>query len=365
MKKYVYEPIKLQGERVWRTYVGGKEIGRLHGDLEEEDGHFPEEWMFSVTQARNAGREGVEEGICKLDEDSTLALKELIEAYPCEMLGSKHIEQWGISTGVLIKIIDSLERLTIQVHPDKEKAKRLFDSSFGKTECWYILGTRDDIGEKPCIYLGFKEGISKEQWIRCFDEQNIDKMLSLLNQIEVNMGETYLVKGGVPHAIGSGCLVMEIQEPTDYTVRVERITPSGFKIADSMCHQGLGFQTMFECFDYTGMSLETVKKAYYRNEDVKEWKFGKKRQLIGYEDTPCFQIEQLEISGSCRLEGDGIFACLYVLSGQGKLKSETREYMLKGNDQFFIPAVSREYSIICSENNPICILLMRGPRVME
>ena len=365
MKKLVYEPIKLRGERVWRTYIGGREIGFLHGDVSTVDGHFPEEWMFSVTQAHNAGREEKEEGVCKLDGDRAFSLKELIEAYPLEMLGREHMERWGTSTGVLIKIIDSLERLTVQVHPDKEKAERLFHRPFGKTECWHILGTRDDIGENPCIYLGFKEGIRKEQWVRCFENQNTDKMLSLLNRIEVKAGETYLVKGGVPHAIGSGCLIVEIQEPTDYTVRVERVTPSGFEIADSMCHQGLGFQTMFECFDYDGMSLEAVREAYCKEPEEKAWEFGRRRQLIGYSDTPCFQMEWLEISHSCQLKGDGLFSCLYVLSGQGTLKSETQEYALKRNDQFFIPAVSLAYSITCSDENPVCILLMRGPETVR
>ena len=365
MKKLVYEPIKLKGERVWRTYIGGREIGHLHGDMDATDGHFPEEWMFSVTHARNAGREEMEEGISRLDGDRSLSLKKLIEAYPHEMLGREHVKRWGTSTGVLIKIIDSLERLTIQVHPDKEKAEKLFHSPFGKTECWHILGTRDDIGENPCIYLGFKEGIRKEHWIRCFEDQDTDEMLRLLNRIDVNSGETYLVKGGVPHAIGSGCLIVEIQEPTDYTVRVERVTPSGFNIADSMCHQGLGFQTMFECFDYVGMSLQAGREAYCKKPEEKKWEFGRRRKLIGYGDTPCFQIEQLEVGSSCQFKGDGLFSCLYVLSGQGILKSKTQEYTLKRNDQFFIPAASLAYSITCSDESPISILLMRGPETVR
>lgn len=53
----------------------------------------------------------------------------------------------------------------------------------------------------------------------------------------------------MPHAIGAGCFLVEIRAPTD-TIRVERTTPSGFAVADSMCHQGLGFEKMFECFHY-------------------------------------------------------------------------------------------------------------------
>ena len=53
---------------MWRTYTGGREIGRIHGEQGAKDGHFPEEWMFSTTRALNAGREEIEEGICRLDK---------------------------------------------------------------------------------------------------------------------------------------------------------------------------------------------------------------------------------------------------------------------------------------------------------
>ena len=113
----------------------------------------------------------------------------------------------GGNLGILVKLIDSNERLTIQVHPNNQKAKELFNSEFGKTESQHILATRD---KETFIYLGFKKGISKEYFIKCFKEQKIDEMLNCLNKIKVKSGETYLVKGGILHAIGSGCLILEI-----------------------------------------------------------------------------------------------------------------------------------------------------------
>ena len=62
-------------------------------------------------------------------------------------LGKKLAEKYG-TTGVLIKMLDSLERLTVQVHPDKEYARTVFNSAFGKTESWYVLNTREINGEK-------------------------------------------------------------------------------------------------------------------------------------------------------------------------------------------------------------------------
>jgi len=47
-----------------------------------------------------------------------------------------------------------------------------------------------------------------------------------------------MIYGGVPHAIGSGCFLMEVQEPTDYTMRVEKMTPGGMTMSDELIHQG-------------------------------------------------------------------------------------------------------------------------------
>lgn len=157
-------------------------------------------------------------------------------------------------------------------------------------------------------------------------------------------------------------MIIEIQEPTDYTIRVEKVTPSGFRIDDRMCHQGLGFEKMFDCFSYCGMSEDEVRGHFgIRAEDV-EWSQGIKRRIIGYKDTPCFQIERMDVKGACSFQGDGVYGCLYVLSGKGILKSSVHEYTVGINDQFFIPAVSGEYTITSTGNEPVSLLMMRGPQ---
>jgi len=224
------KPIKLATSRAWRTYLGGSMISKLHG-VPGEDDHFPEEWLMSVVAARNSGREHIVEGISRV-EATGQTLAELIDASPSELLGVHHTDKYGKSLGVLVKLLDAAERLTLQVHPTRECAKKLFDSEFGKAECWHIIGEREIKGEKPCIYIGFKEGITREHWKHCFDEQDIPAMLDCLHRIEVKTGDTFIIRGGVPHGIGAGCFLVEIQEPTDYTVRTERITPSGLAVAD-------------------------------------------------------------------------------------------------------------------------------------
>ena len=323
-------PIKLSAAKAWRTYLGGSMIDALHGMEGTEDTHFPEEWIMSTTSARNAGRENIQNEGMSMEESTGKFLKNLIDACPEKMLGKAHLNAHGATTGVLIKLIDSAERLSIQVHPNKEMARQWFQSDYGKTECWHILGGREIDGEKPCIYFGFKEGITKEYWKKVFDGQDIPAMLNCLHKIEVTPGDTWLIKGGVPHAIGAGCFLMEIQEPTDYTIRTERSTPSGFQIADSMCHQGIGFENMFECFLYDGKPEEDIRKEFCIPQ--------KGNVLVGYADTKCFQLEKLDVDTMAEMNPKEVFSGIYVLEGNGSLESDGACWEIKKGDQFFIPA---------------------------
>ena len=347
-------PIKLSEAKAWRTYLGGSMIDELHGIMDNEDTHFPEEWIMSTTAARNAGREHIRNEGMSVAEDSGRYLKELIEWCPEEMLGKAHYDKYGANTGVLIKLIDSAERLSIQVHPDKEMAKKWFHSDYGKTECWHILGGREINGEKPCIYFGFKEGITRKYWKTVFDEQDIPKMLECLHKIEVVPGDTWLIKGGIPHAIGAGCFLMEIQEPTDYTIRTERTTPSGFQIVDSMCHQGIGFDNMFECFLYDGKPETEIKKEFCipRKGNV----------LVGYENTNCFQLECMDVCTEIYVASEAVFSGIYILEGNGILAYDGGNWKMKKGDQFFIPA---GVSYIVKAEEKLKVARYFGPTIPE
>ena len=144
--------------------------------------------------------------------------------------------------GVLTKLIDSAERLTLQVHPDKPTALRLFRASTARPSAGHPQRPSRERRKSPCIYYGFQPDATRARWEALFHAQDIPGMLAGMQKYPVHPGDTILIEGGMPHAIGAGCFLVEIQEPTDYTIRVERTTPSGFAVADSMCHQGLGFE---------------------------------------------------------------------------------------------------------------------------
>ena len=252
---------KLLANRVRRTYLGGGRIDAFCGaPADMSDGvPRPEDWLASTTQAFNGAIEIDGEGLGRL-EDGRL-VKDVAGTLP-----------------ILVKLLDSDERLVVQAHPTVPCARRLFGSPVGKTECWYFLpGTAPD----ACVYLGFKSGVTREAWERavrdCSQIANTNSarptrlnpvennpLLSFLHRIPVAPGDFVFVDGGVPHAIGAGCFMVELQEPSDLMVVAERFTPSGRCIPDAKMHGGVGWEKVFDVYEYEGLDYEEVCRRYVR-----------------------------------------------------------------------------------------------------
>ena len=358
-------PVRLKSERAWRTYRGGKLIDELHGISPARDSHFPEDWIISTVRAINAGREDVVKGLNRL-ADSDATLRDYIAADPAAALGAAHAARHGESPGVLVKLIDAAERLGVQCHPDRAKARELFGSPFGKTECWHIVGGREIDGEKPCVYMGFREGVDEAAWRDVFERQDIPAMLAMLHRIEAKPGDTFFIEGGTPHAIGAGCLLVEIQEPTDYTFRTERVTPQGLAIPERACHYGVGFDRMFGCFHYGGCGEAEARRRYMVEPRVAERTEGFVRTaIVGAPRTDCFSLERIDISGACRFASDGRFAGLYVLSGRGRIEGASGAAPFGPGDQFFVPAAADGFTLVADGGAPASVFLAKSDTTKE
>ncbi|MET2986076.1 type I phosphomannose isomerase catalytic subunit [Aureibaculum conchae] len=340
--QYAYMPLKQKSNRVWRTYEGGALIDQWKKDTPEIDGSFPEEWIMSTVTARGDGRPE-NEGLTLLDTpDGIKSLKELVEYDKELFLGEKLAKKYG-TTGVLIKMLDSKERLTIQVHPDKEYSSTILNSVFGKTESWYVLNTREINGEKSVVYMGFKEGVTQELWKEHFVNQDIDGMLSCLHKIVVKPGDAFMIYGGVPHAIGSGCFLMEVQEPTDYTMRVEKITPAGLEISDELIHQGVGVDKMLTCFHYDNYSYdEAIRRWKVEPEVIDSSSTYKLKSIFNEVHTSCFGLKELYLDGDYKIKENGSFYVVVIYFGEGSIICHGKIYDYKQGDEIFFSAAIEE-----------------------
>lgn len=113
---------------------------------------------------------------------------------------------------LLIKFLFPREKLSVQVHPDDEAARRV-GQPCGKTECWYVL--QADPGAQ--VALGLKSGVTRNQLERAIREVRAEE---LLNWVEIHAGEMIYVDAGTVHTIGPGSILVETQQNSDTTYRL-------------------------------------------------------------------------------------------------------------------------------------------------
>ena len=303
----------LQRNRVRRAYFGGENIDRMRGDPPRRD-RYPEEWIASCAAAFNPDCPKENEGYSVLP-DGTL-LKDLLAKKP-ELLGSPKMR-------ILLKLLDAGERLVIQAHPTRAFAQEAFHSEFGKTECWYFLN------DGGAVYIGFKPGVTREKWKDCFDRQDVNGMLGMLHRVPVHRGELVFVDGGVPHAIDGGCFMVELQEPTDLMVIPERVTPSGVELADVKLHNGLGFERMFDCFEYNGYTEAELRRRYWIAPKPVD---SVQTVILDRDTTDKFRMVRFNVNGKYRYPLSG-YAVAIVVDGTGTLSGVPA----RTGDPFFIDA---------------------------
>ena len=119
---------------------------------------------------------------------------------------------YGDRFPLLVKFLFTAEKLSVQVHPDDDAARRAGEA-FGKTECWYVLDAKP--GAK--LALGLKPGVSLDEFEQAIHGTRAEE---LLNWIDVRQGEMLYVAAGTVHTIGGGLVLLETQQSSDITYRL-------------------------------------------------------------------------------------------------------------------------------------------------
>ena len=113
---------------------------------------------------------------------------------------------------ILIKLLDAEEKLSLQVHPPAGRAKALGGEP--KTEMWFFLETKPGAE----IYVGFKRGVGRVEFEKALKE---GKVADCFYRQKTEPGEAMFLPSGRVHAIGAGNVILEIQQNSDTTYRVD------------------------------------------------------------------------------------------------------------------------------------------------
>lgn len=237
-------------------------------------------------------------------------LGELLLQHP-EILGNAADSQYPGVCPLLVKLLFTSERLSVQVHPGDEYAES-HHKSLGKTEAWYVLDSQSP-GE---LAVGFKQVIAQHHLKEISQTGEIE---NLLDWRHVQGGDVIFVPAGTVHAIGAGLTICEIQENSDITYRLydygrprELHLEHGLNVSELGPHR----------FPVTPLSLSP-------------WR----TQLV---ECSYFRIERLRPQTRIRYGQDAAYYLLLVCTkGTGTIAGQS----FRAGQSWIVPAHSAEFDV--------------------
>ncbi|MGJ9384801.1 mannose-6-phosphate isomerase, class I [Salipaludibacillus sp. CF4.18] len=226
---------------------------------------------------------------------------------------------------LLVKIIDAQDDLSVQVHPDDQYALKHEGYAFGKTECWYILD------REPGAKLILGHGAStRDELSNMVEEKRWD---DLFNSVEVEPGDFIYVPSGTVHAIGSGVLILEIQQSSDITYRFYDYDRPG---QDGQMRE-LHIEDSIACSMVPHKDATPARPAW--EED------GLKIERLIQENYFTVHKWVLEKRSGALKRANMSYQLVSVIEGAGQIQTEEAAHLLKKGDHFIIPSTVQHYEI--------------------
>lgn len=185
---------------------------------------------------------------------------------------------------ILMKLIDALADLSVQVHPGEAYASQ-HERQHGKDECWYVIAA----GAGARITIGHNAE-NREMFQRLVAAGNYDV---LLRSHPLQAGDFFYIPAGTLHAIGADTFLLEVSQSSDVTYRV---------------------------YDYDRRE----------NGKPRELHLDKALDVIGYDSQELIRHHRndhfryaIEVNGGVRRHtADRFGDYLYVLIGEGRINGE-------------------------------------------
>jgi mannose-6-phosphate isomerase len=211
---------------------------------------------------------------------------------------------------ILIKLLDAQDNLSVQVHPRPGRDVE------PKTEMWYFL----EATPEAKIYAGLRRGVTREKFEKAIGTPDLAGMLYDLHP---QQSEAMFLPSGRVHAIGAGNVILEIQQSSDTTYRVDdwgRVDENGRPRA---LHRE--------------QALEAIRFDDYEPQFVQP---HGERVLV----CPFFTVERSYIyPGEYRVWTSDQASFQYHFLAQGDLKIDDR--LFKRGDSWFVPATAESYNL--------------------
>lgn len=296
---------------VYKDYIwGGDRIIRKY-NRDEPEGIYAESWEVSDRP----------EGMSRIDNGALAgtSLADLLAESGREILGDVPDPS---RFPLLIKLIDSRQDLSLQVHPND--ANKVKTGGEAKTEMWYIL----DADPEAAVYSGFDADVNPGNFRELVQSGELEKHMK---RIDVAPGDAIFTPGGRVHAIGAGCLILEVQQNSNTTYRIYDWGRLGHDGKPRDLHLNESLQVI-EWMDNTPSMVE--QKQERQDGSV---------EIFSILETPYFAMRRAVLDRAWSLPLDGrSFRVLFAPETTVRIQANGHEVLLEPGRCCLLPACFKE-----------------------
>ena len=296
----------LRFKPVLRRYLwGGRRLGTMLGKPIGPESDYAESW------------EVVDHGA----DQSVVAGGPLDGTRLCDLVAEANRELFGqhapqAKFPLLLKFLDAQQKLSLQVHPDDTRARRLTPPDLGKTEAWVVLSAEP----ASFLYAGLKRGFD-----RAALQREVARGTSHLcvAEIKPHAGDCYFIPAGVVHGLGPGLMIAEIQQSSDTTYRLYDWNRVGVDGQPRTLH----IEQALDAIDYTygPVAAQTPRPTDRANVE----------RLVECEQ---FVLDRWRLDAPDQLGGDDRFHIVAVLAGSLQVSQYPTGQPLKLGEVMLVPA---------------------------
>jgi mannose-6-phosphate isomerase len=301
-----------------RIRWGGRRLGTVLGKPVGNETDYAESWEISD--------HGAEQSVVVGEPYDGWTLQRLVREEPQALFG-RHagLEQFPL----LVKFLDASDRLSLQVHPNDEQARRYDPRENGKTEAWVIV----DAVPGSRLYAGLKRGVDRDGLRTHLAAGTVEECV---HSFEVAPGDCVFIPAGTVHAIGEGILLAEIQQSSDLTFRLH----DWGRVGQDGRPRALHVKESLACVDFERGPVGPAMPCVLREGNPRE------EELVR---CPHFVIRRHRGTAAVSIRGGREFHILMLLQGSAELSCGGIVDSLRMGETMLVPADSPEVHIAPGE----------------
>ena len=317
-------PYPLLLRPVYKDYIwGGDRMRHLPG-RSDAPGRCAESWEVAD---RPDGMSRVLNG-----ELAGTTLHELMESCREELVAAA-VRRFPL----LVKIIDAQRRLSVQVHPDAHAAK--VHGGEPKTECWYVL----DAKPGARVFAGLRPGVGPEEFSQAL---GTDRVEEVLHSVAVSAGQLVYMPAGLVHAIDRGCLLLETQQNSNTTYRIDDWGRVGDDGQPRQLH-------VAEALNVIDWSLDCAPPA----PGLGDTDNAGGEPLVA---SPFFRLDRIAMDAGRQFPTGGCCHILFTAEGSAAVTAHGVEAALAHMSTCLLPAATEDYSVVPRDGRATVIRIRPG-----